>query len=128
LSNIPIKQNLAITGSVNQRGEAQAIGSVNEKIEGFFDTCQAHGLSGQQGVLIPTSNIKHLMLRHDVVAACEKNQFAIYGYHDVDEAISILTGETAETINNTVAQRLVELEKYREEFSKAARGAGEDNE
>lgn len=128
LADAPIKQNLAITGSVNQRGEAQAIGGVNEKIEGFFDVCQARGLTGQQGVLIPASNIKHLMLRHDVIAACEQNQFAIYAYNDVDEAITLLTGETAETVNNKVKQRLVDLEKIREEFSKAARGATEENE
>ena len=128
LSEIPIKQGIAITGSVNQRGEAQAIGGVNEKIEGFFDICLARGLTGQQAVLIPASNIKHLMLRHDVIAACEKNQFAIYAYNDVDEAIAMLTSENAATINDKVAQRLVELEKYREEYSKAARGAGEENE
>jgi lon-related putative ATP-dependent protease len=128
LSNVPIKQTLAITGSVNQRGEAQAIGGVNEKIEGFFDICQARGLTGQQGVLIPDSNIKHLMLRHDIITACEQKQFAIYAYHNVDEAIALLTGESADTVNDKVQQRLVELEKYREEFSKAARGASDENE
>ena len=128
LAEVPIKQNFAITGSVNQRGEAQAIGGVNEKIEGFFDVCQARSLNGEQGVLIPASNVKHLMLRHDIISACEQNQFAIYAYHDVDEAITLLTGESAETINDKVAQRLVELEKYREEFSKAARGTGDENE
>ncbi len=128
LAEVPIKQNLAITGSVNQRGEAQAIGGVNEKIEGFFDICQVRSLTGQQGVLIPASNMKHLMLRHDVVAACEQNQFAIYVYEHVDDAIALLTGETAEAINEKVANRLAELEKYREEFSKAARGTGEENE
>jgi lon-related putative ATP-dependent protease len=128
LGDIPIKQNLAITGSVNQRGEAQAIGGVNEKIEGFFDICHVRGLNGQQGVLVPASNIKHLMLREDVISACGQNQFAIYAYNNVDEAIAVLTGESAETVNDKVAQRLVELEKYREEFSKAARGAGEENE
>jgi lon-related putative ATP-dependent protease len=121
LSDIPIKQNFAITGSVNQHGQAQAIGGVNEKIEGFFDICQARGLSGVQAVLIPNSNVKHLMLRHDVIAACQQNRFAIYAYNNVDEAIALLTGESAETINDRVEQRLVELEKYREEFSKAAR-------
>jgi predicted ATP-dependent protease len=128
LSEIPIKQNLAITGSVNQYGEAQAIGAVNEKIEGFFDICQKRGLTGTQGVLIPVSNIRHLMLRHDVITACENNQFAIYAYQHVDEAIALLTGESADTVNDRVGQRLTELEKYREEFSKAARGTNEDNE
>jgi len=128
LADVPIKQSLAITGSVNQRGEAQAIGGVNEKIEGFFDICHIRGLTGQQGVLIPASNIPHLMLRHDIIEACEQNQFAIYAYHNIDEAIAVLTGESADTVNNKVVNRLVELEKYREEFSKAARGASEENE
>jgi lon-related putative ATP-dependent protease len=128
LADVPIKQSLAITGSVNQRGEAQAIGGVNEKIEGFFTICQARGLSGKQGVLIPASNIKHLMLHQDVISACAENQFAIYAYDTVDEAIAMLTDETAEQVNGKVVERLAELEKYREEFSKAARGSGEENE
>ncbi|MBI1423501.1 MAG: AAA family ATPase [Gammaproteobacteria bacterium] len=125
LADIPIKQNFAITGSVNQHGQAQAIGGVNEKIEGFFDICNARGLTGGQAVLIPDSNIKHLMLRHDVIDACRNKRFAIYAYNTVDEAIAILTGADAETINDRVEQRLIELEKYREEFSKAARTATE---
>jgi len=128
LAEVPIKQNLAITGSVNQRGEAQAIGGVNEKIEGFFDICKTRGLTGMQGVLIPASNIKHLMLRHDVVDACKQNQFSVYAYDNVDEAITLLSGETAKTVNSKVEQRLIELEKYREEFSKASRSPGEDSE
>ena len=67
LAGIPLAQNLAVTGSVNQRGEIQAVGGINEKIEGFFDVCEARGLSGHQGVVIPEANVRHLMLREDVV-------------------------------------------------------------
>ena len=92
LANVPIKQSLAVTGSVNQFGQVQAIGAVNEKIEGFFDICTARGLTGEQGVLIPAANVKHLMLRHDVVAAAEAGQFRIYAVENVDQAIALLTG------------------------------------
>ncbi len=78
LAEVPIKQSLAVTGSVNQQGEVQAIGGVNEKIEGFFDLCRARGLNEEQGVLIPKSNVQHLMLREDVVEAVKNGQFAIY--------------------------------------------------
>lgn len=128
LSGVPIKQGIAITGSVNQHGEAQAIGGVNEKIEGFFDICNARGLTGEQAVLIPASNVIHLMLRHDVIAACAQGKFAIYAYTNVDEALALLTGEAAETVNAKVEQRLIELEKIREEYSKAARVPGETQE
>jgi lon-related putative ATP-dependent protease len=128
LSNVPVKQGIAITGSVNQRGEAQAIGGVNEKIEGFFDICKARELNGEQGVLIPQSNVKHLMLRHDVVSACQQGQFAVYAYNNVDEAIEVLTGQSSDKINQLVEQRLEELENIREEYSKAARGSKDNNE
>jgi lon-related putative ATP-dependent protease len=95
LSEIPIKQSLAVTGSVNQQGEVQAIGGVNEKIEGFFDVCRARGLNEQQGVLIPKSNVQHLMLREDVVEAVRHKQFAIYPVAMIDEGIEILTGVKA---------------------------------
>jgi len=119
LSNIPIKQGIAMTGSVNQRGEAQAIGGVNEKIEGFFDICNERGLTAQQAVLIPQANVKHLMLRHDVIDACRDKKFAVYAYNNVDEAIEILTGKSATQINKKVEARLVELENIHQEFSKA---------
>jgi predicted ATP-dependent protease len=128
LSNVPIQQGIAITGSVNQRGEAQAIGGVNEKIEGFFDICNSRELNGEQAVLIPQSNVKHLMLRHDVVSACQEGKFAVYAYKNVDEAIEILTGQSSEKINQLVEQRLEELENIREEYSKAARGSKDNNE
>ena len=95
LAEVPIKQALAVTGSVNQHGEVQAIGGVNEKIEGFFDVCRARGLNEEQGVLIPRSNVQHLMLREDVVEACKNGQFSIYPVGHVDEGIEILTGVKA---------------------------------
>jgi predicted ATP-dependent protease len=129
LADVPIKQSLAITGSVNQLGQSQAIGAVNEKIEGFFDICKARGLTGEQGVLIPAANVKHLMLRHDVVAAAEAGKFNIYAVEDVDQAISLLTGLPAGkvdakgvypegSINRKVAARLAELTEIRKSFAR----------
>jgi lon-related putative ATP-dependent protease len=95
LSGIPLRQDVAVTGSVNQNGEVQAIGGVNLKIEGFFDVCKARGLTGTQGVLIPEQNVKDLMLRHDVVEAVRKKKFHIYKVKSVDQGIEILTGRLA---------------------------------
>lgn len=95
LSGIPISQSLAITGSINQMGEVQPIGGVNEKIEGFFDTCKAAGLTGQQGVLIPRRNMRNLMLRADVVEAVAKGRFRIYAISHIDQAMELLTGLAA---------------------------------
>ncbi|MDP5333643.1 MAG: AAA family ATPase, partial [Paracoccaceae bacterium] len=95
LSGLPIRQGLAVTGSVNQAGQVQAIGGVNEKIEGFFDICAARGLTGDQGVLIPASNVPHLMLRADVVAAVAAGQFHVMPVRTIDEGIAILTGVAA---------------------------------
>lgn len=92
ISGVPISQDLAMTGSVNQHGVSQAIGGVNEKIEGFFDICREAGLSGSQGVIIPQSNVRHLMLREDVVAAAREGKFRIHAVSNVDEALSLLTG------------------------------------
>ncbi|OIQ81977.1 Lon protease [mine drainage metagenome] len=128
LADAPIRQSLAVTGSVNQFGDVQAIGAVNEKIEGFFDICRARGLSGGQGVLIPSANVKHLMLRHDVVSACAEGSFHVYPVRNVDEAIELLTGvpagETDEegtvpegTINFLVAAELAELSAIRQAFT-----------
>jgi lon-related putative ATP-dependent protease len=100
LSEIPINQGLAITGSIDQYGEVQAIGGVNEKIEGFFDVCKSKGLDGNQGVLIPAVNIKNLMLREDIVAAAKARKFFIYPITTIDEAISQLTGWQAGTRDN----------------------------
>ncbi len=129
LANVPIRQSLAITGSVNQFGQAQAIGGVNEKIEGFFDICNARGLTGDQGVLIPAANVKHLMVRHDVVAAAEAGKFRIYAVENVDHAISLLTGLPAGepdgkgvypegSVNRKVAERLKELTEIRKSFAR----------
>ncbi len=92
LADIPLRQDIAVTGSVNQKGEIQPIGGVNEKIEGFFDVCKARGLTGTQGVIIPKQNINDLMLREDVYEAVKKNQFHIYTIDTVDQGIEILTG------------------------------------
>lgn len=117
LSDVPIKQNLAVTGSVNQFGQIQAIGGVNEKIEGFFDICRMRGLTGTQGVLIPQTNVVNLMLRQDIVEACKSGMFHIYPVSTIDEGIEILTGLPAgesdadgnypeNTINGKVQKRL----------------------
>ncbi|MBI2286695.1 MAG: AAA family ATPase [Nitrosomonadales bacterium] len=129
LANAPIRQSLAVTGSVNQFGQAQAIGAVNEKIEGFFDICAARGLNGEQGVLIPAANVKHLMLRRDVVAAAEAGQFRIYAVENVDQAIATLTGLPAGeadakgeypegSVNHRVAARLAELTEISASFAR----------
>jgi len=106
LADAPIRQSLAVTGSVNQHGDVQAIGAVNEKIEGFYDVCRAGGLTGEQGVLIPASNVKNLMLREDVVESVAEGKFAIYPVRSVDEGIAVLTGQPAGKIHALVEQRL----------------------
>jgi lon-related putative ATP-dependent protease len=100
LSDLPVKQNFAVTGSVNQKGEVQAIGGVNEKIEGFYHTCKAKGLKGDEGVLIPKSNVQHLMLSEEVVEAVKQGRFHIYPVSTIDEGIEILTGVRAGALRN----------------------------
>ncbi|NOZ57614.1 MAG: AAA family ATPase [Calditrichaeota bacterium] len=95
LSGMPIRQDVAVTGSVNQLGQIQPVGGVNEKVEGFFDVCRLRGLTGQQGVIIPRQNVQDLMLREDVVAAVQEGKFHIYAIETVDEGIEILTGKPA---------------------------------
>jgi len=95
LSGIPIHQGIAVTGSVNQKGKIQAIGGVNQKIEGFFDVCKSKGFTGKQGVLIPRANVKNLMLKKEVVDAVKKSKFHIYQVSTVEEGIEILTGVPA---------------------------------
>lgn len=95
LSELPIRQCFAVTGSVNQFGQVQAIGGVNEKIEGYFDVCAARGLTGEQGVLIPATNLRHLMLRPDVVEACAAGRFHIYPVETIEQGIELLTGVPA---------------------------------
>jgi lon-related putative ATP-dependent protease len=100
LSELPVKQNLAVTGSVNQKGVVQAIGGVNEKIEGFYSTCKAKGLKGDEGVMIPSSNVQHLMLNEEVVEAVRQGRFHIYPVSTIDEGIEILTGVNAGQLKN----------------------------
>jgi lon-related putative ATP-dependent protease len=127
LADIPIRQDVAVTGSVNQKGEVQAIGGVNQKIEGFYDCCRYVGLTGTQGVMIPESNVKDLMLRKDVVGAVEEGKFHVCSVKDIDEGIEILTdteaGEKKKdgtypegTINCLVNKKLKELAVGLKEF------------
>jgi lon-related putative ATP-dependent protease len=117
LADAPVRQSLAVTGSVNQHGDVQAIGGVNEKIEGFFDLCRARGLDGEQGVLVPTSNVKNLMLRQDVVGAVAGGRFRVYAVGSVDEGIALLTGMPAETIHARVEQRLSDFAERARSFA-----------
>jgi len=120
LARVPIRQSLAVTGSVNQYGEVQAIGGVNEKIEGFFDLCFERGLTGQHGVLIPNSNVKNLMLREDIREAVANGQFNVFPITTIEEGIEVLTGVPAGaqdeegnypegTINSLVVARLDDM-------------------
>jgi len=133
LANAPIRQSLAVTGSVDQFGRVQAIGAVNDKIEGYFDICKQRGLTGQQGVLIPASNIAHLMLRRDVVEAAAAGRFHVYAVETVDQALELLTGipvgtpETEGSLDQRVAQRLKQLGELRRKYArKAAPAAGHE--
>jgi lon-related putative ATP-dependent protease len=120
LAGAPVRQSLAVTGSVNQHGDVQAIGGVNEKIEGFFEVCKARGLNGEHGVLIPAANVKHLMLRREVVEAVAAGKFAVYPVATVDEGIEILTGTPAEAINRQVEQRLADFAERARRFGAPA--------
>ncbi|MCX8072398.1 MAG: AAA family ATPase [Candidatus Binatia bacterium] len=131
LSGLPLRQDLAVTGSVNQWGEIQPIGGVNEKVEGFFATCSAVGLSGSQGVVLPAQNVKELVLRPEVVEAIRKGQFHLYPIRTIDEGIEILTGvkagsiEEPGTVHYLVAQRLRSLAEGLRRFETA--GSKEKN-
>ena len=122
LSGVPIKQGLAITGSINQHGDIQPIGGVNEKVEGFFAVCASKGLSGEQGVIIPQQNVKNLVLKKEVVKAVEEGKFHIYSVKSIDEAIELLTGMAAGkmgkdgtfpkgTLNYLVQKELIAMER-----------------
>jgi predicted ATP-dependent protease len=128
LAGLPLKQALAVTGSIDQAGMVQAIGGVNEKIEGFFDVCRTRGLNGEHGVLIPKANVRHLMLREDVVEAAGRGLFHVYAVADVDEAIGLLTGQPAGrrdasgrvpegSVNHLVGARLEQLSLNRQAYA-----------
>jgi predicted ATP-dependent protease len=132
LADVPLNQSIAVTGSINQRGEVQAVGAINEKIEGFFDVCRARGLTGEEAVLIPAANKRHLMLRRDVIDAVAEGTFHVYAVETVDEGLEILTGLPAGTrdgagvfpegsINGKVERRLAALARQ----ALAFRTAGE---
>jgi len=120
LADAPVKQSLAVTGSVNQHGDVQAIGGVNEKVEGFFDLCVARGLTGEQGVLIPEANVRHLMLREDLVQAVADGKFAVHAVRHVDEGLALLTGLSAEALHARVEARLAGFADKARAFSHAA--------
>ncbi|MEE8535798.1 MAG: Lon-insertion domain-containing protein, partial [Kiloniellales bacterium] len=135
ISGVPLAQFLAVTGSVDQYGEVQAIGGVNEKIEGFFDLCAARGLSGRQGVMIPATNVKHLMLHRRVLEAAAAGKFHIFPVATIDQGIEILTGKTAgargadghfpkDSVNALVEARLIELAERRRAFGRPGETEG----
>jgi predicted ATP-dependent protease len=120
---------------VDQHGRVQSIGGVNEKIEGFFDICSQRGLTGEQGVLIPTANVKHLMLRADVVEAVEAGKFSVYPIAHVDQALELLTGLPAGeqdesgafedgSVNQKIRDRLIEFAETRRAFGSAGKKGG----
>jgi len=128
LSGLPVRQNFAVTGSVNQKGEVQAIGGVNEKIEGFFEVCKAKGFTGKQGVMIPESNVQNLMLKEEVVSAAKEGKFHVFPVKTIDEGIEILTGVKAGgrqdngsfdegSVNFLVDKRLREMADRLKQFS-----------
>jgi predicted ATP-dependent protease len=127
LSDLPIAQSIAVTGSVNQRGEVQVIGGLNEKIEGFFDICRAKGRNSRQGVILPAGNVQNLMLREDVISAVDRGEFHLWPVRTVDEGIEILTGVAAgergadgqyppDSVHGRVTARLDEIGRHLREF------------
>ncbi len=133
ISDVPIRQNIACTGSVNQLGRVQAVGGVNEKIEGFFETCRRRGLDGSHGVIIPADNVKHLMLREDVIEAVNDKLFNVYAVRHIDEAVSLLTGQEAGqreadggfkagTVNRKVEDQLILYARQRRKFAEPSGG------
>jgi predicted ATP-dependent protease len=118
IADIPVRQDLAVTGSLNQHGQVQAIGGVNQKIEGFFDICNARGLSGSQGVVIPAANAVHLMLRQDVLDAVKAGTFQVYSADTIDAALELLTGHSAASIDRLVLARLEELDELARKYAR----------
>jgi predicted ATP-dependent protease len=135
LGELPLAQGLAVTGSVNQKGAVQAVGGINEKVEGFFEVCRARGFSGTQGVIIPAANVEQLMLRDEVVAAAAAGRFGVYAVRSVDEAMELLSGLPAGeragggaypdgTVNARIERRLGEFAQRRREFASDQHGRG----
>ena len=120
IAKVPILQNVACTGSINQLGRVQAVGGVNEKIEGFYEICKTRGLDGSHGVVIPKDNVKHLMLREDVVEAVEEGKFAVWAVETIDEAVAILMDTAADEVNRKVEAQLVEYARQRKRFAEGA--------
>ena len=141
ISGIPLRQDLAVTGSLNQLGDVQPIGGVNEKVEGFFEVCAGRGLTGRQGVIIPASNVQHLMLNEETLAACAEGEFSVHAISHVDEALELLTGRpagvrgddgmfTEGSVNRAVEDRLIGFARRRialggEKVDAAEAGPGE---
>jgi len=128
LSGVPIKQNLAVTGSINQHGRVQVVGGINEKIEGFFNVCKTRSLDGSHGVIIPQENVKHLMLEEEVVEAVQQGQFSVYAVQSIDEAVTIITGTEAgqrdkdgnfppDTVNAAVEAQLIKYATLRKKHA-----------
>jgi Lon-like ATP-dependent protease len=133
LAEVPIDQSIAVTGSVNQKGEIQAIGGVNQKIEGFYEVCRKKGLTGKQGVMIPASNVQDLMLRKEVVEAVRAGKFRIWAVKAVNQGLELLTGQPAGeydpkkgypagSINAKVNDKLMQLAKGLKEFAEEKNG------
>jgi predicted ATP-dependent protease len=128
LSRLPVRQGIAVTGSINQKGAVQAIGGVNEKIEGYFELCRLTGLDGEQGVMIPSANLQHLMLKDEVVEAVRTGRFHIWAVDTVDDGIEVLTGIRAGSVTEegTVRERVAKtLEEYSERMIEADRENGQ---
>ena len=136
LSNLPVRQGIAVTGSVNQLGQIQPIGGVNEKIEGFFAICRATGLTGEQGAIIPAQNVKNLMLREEVVQAVRNGQFHVWSVASIDEGIELLTGVPAGvrqtngewpegTVNHRIDRRLREMAEAARQFAPGRQNGAE---
>jgi len=138
IAGVPLKQSFAVTGSMDQNGEVQPIGGVNQKIEGFFDLCKSRGLDGSHGVIIPRRNVKHLMVKQEVVDAVNEGKLAIYSIDKMEEGLEILSGMTAgamnedgtypeNTINNLVMKRFTEisqaLEAKKDKEEESGRGS-----
>jgi predicted ATP-dependent protease len=137
LSGVAIKQNLAVTGSINQHGRVQVVGGVNEKIEGFFNVCKTRGLDGSHGVIIPRDNVKHLMLQEEVIEAVQDGKFGVFAVKNIDEALSIMTGVeagqrnkdgdfAAGTVNAKVEEQLIRYAALRKRHAEGADEHEED--